>query len=147
IGDTVNQASRIEASTKSFGTDMLLSADLADFIQSEYMLEVAGEVEVKGKSKPLKLYKVRGYYDAQKNPVAITTKYSDYEAGHDAKVKISGQPAEEKPSHEEPTGIHQLSGETVVGTPASGLLSGLAFPQSDTGSDIIIGDETTGGAA
>ncbi|MGZ3722055.1 MAG: adenylate/guanylate cyclase domain-containing protein [Bdellovibrionales bacterium] len=90
IGDTVNQASRIEASTKSFGTDLLLSDDLAAFAKDEYMMEVAGSVEVKGKSEPLKLYKVRGYYDENKNPVEITTPYSDYEAGHDAKVKIAG---------------------------------------------------------
>ncbi len=89
IGDTVNQASRIEASTKSFGTDLLLSQDLAEFTQDEYVLEVAGSVEVKGKSEPLKLFKVRGYYDENKNPVLVQTAYSDYEAGHDAKVKVS----------------------------------------------------------
>jgi adenylate cyclase len=89
IGDTVNQASRIEASTKSFGTDLLLSHDLAEIAHEEFMMEPAGSVEVKGKSEPLRLFKVRGYYDANKNPVAITTPYSDYEAGHDAKVKIA----------------------------------------------------------
>ena len=89
IGDTVNQASRIEASTKSFGTDLLLSQDLAEFAQEEFVLECAGSVEVKGKSEPLKLFKVRGYYDENKNPVLVQTEYSDYEAGHDAKVKVS----------------------------------------------------------
>lgn len=89
IGDTVNQASRIEASTKSFGTDLLLSEDLAEFAKEEFIMEVAGSVEVKGKSEPLKLFKVRGYYDKNKNPVEIRTEYSDYEVGHDAKVKIS----------------------------------------------------------
>ncbi len=89
IGDTVNQASRIEASTKSFGTDLLLSDDLAEFAKDEFVLEVAGSVEVKGKSEPLKLHKVRGYYDENKNPVMVQTPYSDYEAGHDAKVKIA----------------------------------------------------------
>jgi adenylate cyclase len=89
IGDTVNQASRIEASTKSFGTDLLLSQDLAEFAQEEFLMEAAGSVEVKGKSQPLQLFKVRGYYDANKAPVEIRTPYSDYEAGHDAKVHIA----------------------------------------------------------
>ena len=90
IGDTVNQASRIEASTKSFGTDLLLSEDLAGYVNDDFILEVAGEVEVKGKAEPLKLFKVRGYFDENKAPVEIRTPYSDYEAGHDAKVKIAG---------------------------------------------------------
>lgn len=90
IGDTVNQASRIEASTKSFGTDLLLSQDMAAHIADDFLLETAGSVEVKGKSEPLTLYKVRGYFDESKNPISITTPYSDYEAGHDAKIKIAG---------------------------------------------------------
>jgi adenylate cyclase len=89
IGDTVNQASRIEASTKSFGTDLLLSEDMAEFVRPEFILEMAGQVEVKGKTEPLKLFKVRGYFDEQNNPIEIRTPYSDYEAGHDAKVKIA----------------------------------------------------------
>ncbi len=89
IGDTVNQASRIEASTKSFGTDLLLSEELAEFAKEEFIVEVAGSVEVKGKSEPLKLFKVRGYFDAEKKPVLLQTEYSDYEAGHDAKVKVA----------------------------------------------------------
>ena len=90
IGDTVNQASRIEASTKSFGTDLLLSNDLAEFTAADFIMEEAGSVEVKGKSEPLKLFKVRGFYDEQRIPILISTPYSDYEAGHDAKVKIAG---------------------------------------------------------
>ncbi|NJM09691.1 MAG: adenylate/guanylate cyclase domain-containing protein [Bdellovibrionaceae bacterium] len=89
IGDTVNQASRIEASTKAFGTDFLMSDSLADFVKDEFIVEVAGTVEVKGKSEPLTLFKLRGYYDEQKNPVMVSTPYSDYEAGDADKVKIS----------------------------------------------------------
>jgi adenylate cyclase len=90
IGDTVNQASRIEASTKAFGTDLLLSQELAGFVQEEFVVEEAGAVEVKGKSEALKLFKVRGYYDENKQPVIVRTEFSDYEAGHDAKVKMAG---------------------------------------------------------
>lgn len=89
IGDTVNQASRIESSTKAFGTDFLLSDSMADLVAEEFICERAGSVEVKGKSEPLTLFKVRGFYDEQKNPVMIKTAYSDYESGDADKVKIA----------------------------------------------------------
>lgn len=88
IGDTVNMASRIEASTKAFGTDLLVSETTADLGKEEYILEFAGAAEVKGKSEPLKMFKIRGYFDENKNPIHVQTPYSDYEAGHDAKVKM-----------------------------------------------------------
>lgn len=87
IGDTVNQASRIEASTKAFGTDLLLSEEMASVVQSDFILEVAGSVEVKGKSEALKLFKVRGYYNESKEPVEVRTPFSDYEPGEVDKVK------------------------------------------------------------
>lgn len=89
IGDTVNQSSRIEASTKAFGTDLLLSEDLAAQVREEFVLEEAGRVEVKGKSEPLTLYKVRGYYDEQKNPVMVQTQFSDFAAEDADKVKVT----------------------------------------------------------
>src|SRR5690606_36141018 len=47
IGDTVNQSSRIEASTKAFGTDLLLSEATMKLVEKEFVIEKAGEVEVK----------------------------------------------------------------------------------------------------
>lgn len=73
----------------AFGTDLLLSEDLAEFAKAEFIMEVAGSVEVKGKAEPLKLFKVRGYFDEANNPIEIRTAYSDFEAGHDAKVKVA----------------------------------------------------------
>lgn len=89
IGDTVNQASRIEASTKAFGTDLLLSDTVFEIVKNEYVIEEAGKVEVKGKSKPLSIFKVKGYFDQQGQPVLVKTEYSDYEAGDVDKVKIA----------------------------------------------------------
>jgi hypothetical protein len=63
---------------------------LADFVKDEFIVEEAGRVEVKGKSEPLTLFKVRGYYDEQKNPIIVRTEYSDYEAGDADKVKMAG---------------------------------------------------------
>jgi adenylate cyclase len=89
IGDTVNTASRIESSTKAFGTDLLISGETLDRIKERFVTEYAGAAEVKGKAEPLKMYKVKGYIDESGNPVLVQTKYSDYEAGHDAKVKVA----------------------------------------------------------
>ncbi|MCB9072248.1 MAG: HAMP domain-containing protein [Bdellovibrionaceae bacterium] len=89
IGDTVNQASRIESSTKAFGTDFLMSDSLADHVKDEFIVEEAGRVEVKGKSEPLRLYKVRGYYDEAKNPIIVKTPFSDYDAEAADKVKMA----------------------------------------------------------
>lgn len=88
IGDTVNQASRIESATKAFGTDLLVSADLAEVIKSEFIVELGGSVEVKGKSEPLSLFKVRGFIDEHGNPVLVETEYSDYEVGGVEKVRV-----------------------------------------------------------
>ncbi|MCB0367062.1 MAG: HAMP domain-containing protein [Bdellovibrionaceae bacterium] len=89
IGDTVNQASRIEASTKAFGTDLLLSNEIAEIVKGEFIVEEAGKVEVKGKSDALKLHKVRGYVDESGKEVRVQTQYSDYEAEGADKVKIA----------------------------------------------------------
>jgi adenylate cyclase len=89
IGDTVNQASRIEAATKAFGTDLLLSEGLAISVAEDFILDEAGTVEVKGKSEPLKLFKVRGYYDASRSPIEVRTPYSEFAAEAADKVKVA----------------------------------------------------------
>lgn len=89
IGDTVNQASRIEASTKAFGTDLLLSDEVAELVKGEFVVESAGKVEVKGKSQPLTLFKVRGYFNEKGEQVRVQTPYSDYESGAADKVKMA----------------------------------------------------------
>jgi adenylate cyclase len=89
IGDTVNTAARIEASTKAFGTDLLISGEVLDLVKDKFVIEEAGRVEVKGKTDPLCLYRVRGYVEDDGTVVAIRTEFSDFEAGEDAKVKVA----------------------------------------------------------
>jgi adenylate cyclase len=89
IGDTVNSASRIESSTKAFGADLLISDTVAKSVEGQFILELAGSAEVKGKAEPLKMYKVRGEIRADGTLQPIQTPYSDYEAGHADKVKIA----------------------------------------------------------
>jgi adenylate cyclase len=89
IGDTVNMASRIEASTKAFGTDLLISGATAEQIKDYFTLDYAGAAEVKGKTEPIKMYKVTGYYGENGEHIPVKTKYSDYQAEHAEKVKIA----------------------------------------------------------
>lgn len=89
IGDTVNMTSRIESSTKAFGTDLLISEATAQAVSDEYALEIAGSAEVKGKSEPLKLFKVIGFKSENGEITEVKTPYSSYEAEHADKVKVA----------------------------------------------------------
>jgi adenylate cyclase len=59
MGDVVNIAARIESTTRNFGTDLLVSEELAQSARGIALLE-AGEILLKGKSKPTKLYAIAG---------------------------------------------------------------------------------------
>lgn len=85
IGDTVNTASRIESLTKEFGTDMLISEDVYKRVKDKLIVEPIS-ANVKGKTKALVAYKVKGYYDEAGKQVMVETKYSTYEATHSDKV-------------------------------------------------------------
>ena len=89
IGDSVNMAARIEASTKSFGTDLLISEELSKLVETRFVLELGGTVEVKGKSEGLKLFTCKGYIDENGDEIILETPYSSYEKGKDAKVKVT----------------------------------------------------------
>ena len=89
IGDTVNMTSRIESSTKAFGTDLLVSEATAKAVEKEFALEKAGSAEVKGKSEPLNLYKVLGYKAETGEITYVQTPYSSYQAEHADKVKVA----------------------------------------------------------
>ncbi|MFM6927985.1 MAG: adenylate/guanylate cyclase domain-containing protein [Bdellovibrio sp.] len=88
IGNTVNTASRIEASTKAFGADLLVTDTVIDKVGSEFRVELAGAAEVKGRSEAIKMYKVRAYRDTNGEFVEVKTPYSDYEAESADKVKV-----------------------------------------------------------
>lgn len=90
IGDSVNMASRIEASTKAFGSDLLVSNTVADGLDSRFIFELAGSAEVKGKSEPIQMYKVRGYIADNGERIFVETAYSNFEAEQADKVKLAG---------------------------------------------------------
>lgn len=88
IGNTVNTASRIEASTKAFGADLLITDTVVEKLGDEFKIELAGAAEVKGRSEALKMYKVRAYRAEDGSYVEVKTPYSDYEPEEADKVKI-----------------------------------------------------------
>jgi adenylate cyclase len=89
IGNTVNTASRIESSTKAFGTDLLVSEAVFLKLGDSFKTEFAGSAEVKGRSEALNLFKVRGFRTQSGEYVEVVTPYSDYEPESSEKVKTS----------------------------------------------------------
>lgn len=89
IGNTVNTGSRIESSTKAFGSDLLISDTVLEQVGDAFLTEYAGSAEVKGRSEPLKLHKVRGIKKADGEYEIVVTPYSDYEPEAADKVKIA----------------------------------------------------------
>jgi len=59
MGDVVNVAARIESTNKEFGTDLLVSEEVAGVAKGMALLE-AGEILLKGKSRPTKLFALAG---------------------------------------------------------------------------------------
>lgn len=88
IGNTVNTASRIEASTKAFGADLLVTDSVIEKVGEDFKVDLAGAAEVKGRSDAIKMYKVRGYRAEDGSMVEVKTAYSDYEAEAADKVKV-----------------------------------------------------------
>jgi adenylate cyclase len=88
IGDTVNMASRIESATKSFGTDFLVGDSIVQLTKDRFQFTLAGEAAVKGKTEPLKMFKVDGMIvDGSLQPVV--TPYSSYTAEDSEKIHVA----------------------------------------------------------
>lgn len=60
VGDTVNQAARLEAYTKVAGRPILLDEATRQGLGDAFMLDNLGEVEVKGKAKPVHVFALKG---------------------------------------------------------------------------------------
>lgn len=95
IGNTVNTASRIEASTKAFGTDLLVTDDVLQLVGDNFKFEYAGAAEVKGRSEALRMHKVIGYKREDGEYEIVATPYSSYEAEKADKVKLKEEKGEE----------------------------------------------------
>ncbi len=82
IGDTVNVCSRIESMTKARGVDILVTASLKEKISDKFVFEQVEEVTVKGKEKPISIFKVNGYYDESGQAILVESPYATYPAEH-----------------------------------------------------------------
>ncbi|HUF94246.1 MAG TPA: CHASE2 domain-containing protein [Candidatus Limnocylindria bacterium] len=70
IGDTVNLAARLESITKEYGTSIIISESTYAQIGSAFTTRELGDVTVKGKSVPVKIYAVLAS-DIRKHPRAV----------------------------------------------------------------------------
>ena len=77
IGDAVNVASRIESSCKEVGAELLVSEDTKNAAIGFASLE-AGEIPLKGKSRPVKLYALIG-----DQRIRASKPFQDLEAAHE----------------------------------------------------------------
>jgi adenylate cyclase len=59
MGDVVNVAARIESASKALNVDLLVSEDVVRRVKGIALLE-AGEILLKGKSRPTKIYAIAG---------------------------------------------------------------------------------------
>jgi class 3 adenylate cyclase len=58
VGDTVNIAARLEAQTKLLSRPILIDGHTRDGVDDDIALEAQGELQVKGKTKPVTVYAV-----------------------------------------------------------------------------------------
>ncbi|MCL2271236.1 MAG: adenylate/guanylate cyclase domain-containing response regulator [Treponema sp.] len=69
IGDTVNLASRIESLTKSYRHPLIISEYVYETVKDKFLLRKIGNVNVKGKEKPVGLYSVYSGFNGMDNTV------------------------------------------------------------------------------
>lgn len=78
-GDTLNLATKIEARTEERGTDLLISASIADLAQEKFWLEYSIDIQGNGRNDHLQLFEVKGIYKEGKR-LAVPLSYSYEEA-------------------------------------------------------------------
>ncbi|MBK9294391.1 MAG: DUF4339 domain-containing protein [Oligoflexia bacterium] len=89
IGDTVNQASRIESANKEFDSDILISDTTYALIKAHnFAIGPALEIKVKGKAEKIIVHQVVGTTDSSGNVNSALS--------HSAQEKIKTQPEELK---------------------------------------------------
>jgi adenylate cyclase len=60
IGDAVNLGARLESLNKEYGTDIIISAATRERLKGRYDSRRLGEVTVKGKTRPVEIFELRG---------------------------------------------------------------------------------------
>lgn len=60
IGDSVNIAAKLEKKNKKYNTEILISQEVYERVKNDFDMEYIDTVELKGKSKAIKLYTLKG---------------------------------------------------------------------------------------
>lgn len=71
IGDAVNVASRLESFNKPYGTDIIISSGVYEKVKDEFHCVFLGQIIVKGKTKPEKVYCVLGHKNDKSAPQSL----------------------------------------------------------------------------
>jgi adenylate cyclase len=71
IGDTINLGSRLESITKDFKVPIVISESTQSYLGPEFLTRYLGEVKVKGKEIPVKIYSVEPASSRQDARVAV----------------------------------------------------------------------------
>ncbi|HEV8584647.1 MAG TPA: CHASE2 domain-containing protein [Methylomirabilota bacterium] len=58
IGDTINLGARLESITKEYKSNIIISESTYELVKGQFVTKELGEVTVKGKTKPVKIYSV-----------------------------------------------------------------------------------------
>jgi adenylate cyclase len=75
IGDAVNLASRLEGLTKEYKLDLLLGESVVPIVQKRFALRTVDSVQVKGKTKPVRVFTVAADREAGEQPPAWLVHY------------------------------------------------------------------------
>lgn len=90
VGDTVNEAARVEALTKMYGLKLLVTRETLAMITRECERRLLDRVVVKGKSVPVELYEVENPCTPENYPELCRryeAAYADYQDGRFAEAK------------------------------------------------------------
>jgi adenylate cyclase len=75
IGDAVNLASRLEGLTKEYKLDLLLGESMVPLVHRRFVLRTVDSVQVKGKTKPVRVFTVVADKEAGEQPPAWLARY------------------------------------------------------------------------
>jgi adenylate cyclase len=72
IGDTINVGSRLEGLTKEFATPIVIGEATRELVKGRFRLRPLGEIAVRGKAVPVKMYGVEGVAQRSAERVTVT---------------------------------------------------------------------------
>ena len=90
IGDTINLGSRLEGQTKEFATPIIIGEATFELVKGRFRFRSLGEIAVKGKALPVKMYGVEGLAQGRAERVAVATPLAITGMAGEVSVSIPG---------------------------------------------------------